>query len=198
MVETLAVVAVLGILVALLVPASQKHLQRAKAVKCTANLRQLGVAFATFTSDNDGTLPAQTSDSIYSEGSWAGQLRPYTGNEFKVHSCPMGKGPYPQVTYLYNQYAAARVPAVRAPIRVAGCPSPTTSILLLDQMVRATTPQTIAGTVAVAENPATWWWYPHPWSDGQVNGARSVLFLDGHVELARKQTLSWTQLQWAN
>ena len=58
LIEFLVVVAAIGILFALLVPAFTAALERAKATKDMSNLRQIGVLMQTYLNDKDQILPA--------------------------------------------------------------------------------------------------------------------------------------------
>lgn len=75
LIEVLAVIAVVGILVALLLPVLGKMRERAAEAKCMSNLRQIGAAMNLFASDNDGYYPfwggAKNPDS---DGPWYGAL----------------------------------------------------------------------------------------------------------------------------
>lgn len=57
LIELLAVVAILGVLVALLLPVLGKMRDRAAGAKCASNLRQIGVAAMNYVAERDGTLP---------------------------------------------------------------------------------------------------------------------------------------------
>jgi prepilin-type N-terminal cleavage/methylation domain-containing protein/prepilin-type processing-associated H-X9-DG protein len=57
LVELLVVIALIGILSALLLPALNKAKGRAQAIGCLSNTRQLGYAWALYTDDNGGLLP---------------------------------------------------------------------------------------------------------------------------------------------
>src|SRR4029077_965046 len=65
--EFLVVVAAIGILAALLVPALTRALESAKATKDMSNLRQIGAATQMYMNDNNGVLFSTT-------GSWMSQL----------------------------------------------------------------------------------------------------------------------------
>ncbi len=59
LVELLVVIAVIGILAALLLPALAKSKESAKRVNCGGNLRQLHMAASLYAGDNGGVLPPQ-------------------------------------------------------------------------------------------------------------------------------------------
>ena len=57
LIEMLVVVAIIGILAALLMPSLQKALARAQALRCVGNFRQLGIALHQYADDHQGRLP---------------------------------------------------------------------------------------------------------------------------------------------
>lgn len=57
LIEMLVVVAIIGILAALLMPALQKALDQAQGVKCTNNQRQVYLGFSQYADDNRGFFP---------------------------------------------------------------------------------------------------------------------------------------------
>ena len=59
LVELLVVIAVVGILAALLLPALARAKERGKSVRCVSNLRQLALGATLFADDNEDTLPWQ-------------------------------------------------------------------------------------------------------------------------------------------
>ena len=59
LVELLTVIAIIGILAALLLPALQRGKDRAKRVWCENNLAQMGIAFHSFAHDHNSKFPAQ-------------------------------------------------------------------------------------------------------------------------------------------
>ena len=69
-IELLAVVSIIALLVALLMPALQGARKRAKAVVCAQNLHQLGVAIRTYASDNGGNFVGLYCPSYVKGGGW--------------------------------------------------------------------------------------------------------------------------------
>jgi prepilin-type N-terminal cleavage/methylation domain-containing protein/prepilin-type processing-associated H-X9-DG protein len=83
LVELLVVVGIIALLASLLLPSLSAAQQRARAVNCIGNLRQLGIGFRMYVEDA-GSFPLATSgDGL---GNWQRALRPITGE--KVFYCP--------------------------------------------------------------------------------------------------------------
>jgi prepilin-type N-terminal cleavage/methylation domain-containing protein/prepilin-type processing-associated H-X9-DG protein len=61
LVEMLVVVAIIGILAGLLLPALAKGKMRAQQIQCVSNLKQIGVAFHSFLHDHNSLLPMEVS-----------------------------------------------------------------------------------------------------------------------------------------
>jgi len=57
LIELLTVIAIVGILTAILLPAIGKAKAKAKRINCVNNLKQVGIAFAGFAADNHGRYP---------------------------------------------------------------------------------------------------------------------------------------------
>ena len=86
--ELLAVLAILGLLVTLLIPALGGMAERASRAKCASNLRQCGAALLAYASDHNGQLPAPTGRNYPdSYGNLVAMCRPYFG-DFKIWGCP--------------------------------------------------------------------------------------------------------------
>ena len=82
-VEMLVVIAIIGILVALLLPALGAARERARSTQCQSNLKQIAAALHTYAIDNNDVLPTawagMFSNLTVFTGSWEARLIPYLG-----------------------------------------------------------------------------------------------------------------------
>jgi prepilin-type N-terminal cleavage/methylation domain-containing protein/prepilin-type processing-associated H-X9-DG protein len=60
LVELLVVIGIIGVLIAMLLPTLGKVRSQADLLKCSSNLRQIGIAVANYTVTNRGSIPAWT------------------------------------------------------------------------------------------------------------------------------------------
>jgi prepilin-type N-terminal cleavage/methylation domain-containing protein len=85
LIELLTVIAVIGILAAILVPVAGSARLSARQAQGTSNLRQIGLAMLLHADENRGNLP----DTTHSGGeSWVHTLRRHLGNVDDVRLCP--------------------------------------------------------------------------------------------------------------
>ncbi len=156
LVEVLVVIAILGVLSSLLLPALARARHCARSATCTSNLRQVGVAAQLYWDDNDGAAfrfrgAATNGGDIFWFG-WLergeegqrrldptlGALWPYLGSR-EIQDCPAlpTRGPAfkPKALggsggYGYNLHLAA--PPGQPPVRASSIPHPTLTAVFAD------------------------------------------------------------------
>jgi prepilin-type N-terminal cleavage/methylation domain-containing protein len=140
LVELLIVIAIIGVLVALLLPAVQAAREASRRTQCANNLKQLGLAVANF-EDTYKFVPYTRLDT---RETWAVLLLPYLEQPGQFALWDMSK------TY-YNQVDAARLPT----LKVLVCPTrrkpPAQSINLpgrAEDILQGTTNPHVPGGVA--------------------------------------------------
>jgi prepilin-type N-terminal cleavage/methylation domain-containing protein/prepilin-type processing-associated H-X9-DG protein len=74
LIELLVTIAIIALLVAMAFPATQAAIQHAHCSGCAARMRSLGVAFVSYSNDNDGQLPGRVTGS---NDKWPVLLLPY-------------------------------------------------------------------------------------------------------------------------
>jgi len=208
LIELLTVIAIIGILAAIIIPTVGKVRQTANRVKCLSNLRQIGVAFNLYPADNKGFFPRASENSVTgsaSSGNWAKALNPYlparpTANLVVTHpificltevnkadATTTGSVNHYIATYALensNSTAVAAPGNTNGPRRVSAIQSPSKTYLLIDGLVDATdkSVKTSACTFTVAQTDiaAAADAGRTKLSFRHENGA-NVLFIDGHT-----------------
>ena len=115
LVELLAVIAIIGLLVALLLPAIQSARAAARHTQCANNLRQIGITIHQFANANNGRFPwnvhaGQTQ-------SWMYTLAPYAENVDVIRMClddpkfdERLADANKQSSYVINEFVSSEVP----------------------------------------------------------------------------------------
>jgi prepilin-type N-terminal cleavage/methylation domain-containing protein/prepilin-type processing-associated H-X9-DG protein len=201
LIELLTVIAVIGVLAAILIPAVSKVRHRAQTTEAISNLRQIGAAALLYANDHQGKVPGLGNDTTTNGMGAAGALFPY------LESRTMDG--FPTWEELKRTYLAIRDPRMPDeilrdgwnwlgfnglfadyPQAVSGGPQPDKDERRLlnfekpNQVIYAASGN---GNLKVdqASNPAQ---LPVPKSPRQGfyfchDGAVPVAFLDGHVEM---------------
>jgi prepilin-type N-terminal cleavage/methylation domain-containing protein/prepilin-type processing-associated H-X9-DG protein len=96
LIELLTVIAIIGILAAILIPVVGKVRQSARASQCLANLRQIGGMFHLFAQDNRDQFPYQITSAADGGLGWDYQLLSYAqaiGLQGEMHAALIGRTP---------------------------------------------------------------------------------------------------------
>lgn len=85
LIELLIVIAIIAILASMLLPTLNQARERARAIRCTGNLKTFGTAEQMYANDFDGMLtPSRSSTHSNSQYLWVYRLNTYLGNDQKL------------------------------------------------------------------------------------------------------------------
>jgi prepilin-type N-terminal cleavage/methylation domain-containing protein/prepilin-type processing-associated H-X9-DG protein len=99
LVELLVVIAIIGTLAAMLLPSLARAKQKAKAIQCLSNLKQLGFGCSLYALDNHDSLP----ETSHQTASWIGKLAFY--GLTNTYTCPLDTNAANHITsYAINDF----------------------------------------------------------------------------------------------
>ncbi|AHF90741.1 N-terminal cleavage protein [Opitutaceae bacterium TAV5] len=194
LIELLTVIAIIGILAAIIIPTVGVVRSKARASHCASNLRQIGLALHLYANENRDMFPARGSMGDTENPPWMWRLAPYVSinvnqlgappkpKSVGVLACPDPKfDPWnseSRTSYAYNNF----IHETTKPwlYRRGAVPDPSRTFFILEIDAAAET---------VSYDSTTRFAYRHP------GNTANVLFVDAHV-VTLKGPLQKTDERW--
>jgi len=171
LIELLVVIAIIAILAAILFPVFAQAREKARAISCLSNLKQVGTGWMMYVQDYDETIPAGWEDPAKGgHGGFHNVVQPYIKN-YQIASCPSAKVPGAWA-YLYNDILNYK--------SMADIEKPAGTIVEMDST--QTNWCAPSGTCWGASSTFWGWWKPELWDnnadywdDNKVNPRAKLL-----------------------
>jgi prepilin-type N-terminal cleavage/methylation domain len=200
LIELLTVIAIIGILSAIVIATVGNVRAQARSTRCKSNLRQIGVAAITYSSDNRGKIlpPFEPADSTnpLNRQLWPGLIASYMGrinnnvnfqsiDEMPVFLCPDREGSF-GYGHNYNWLCRSKGGTLTGKMDMAQAANPARTVLMADQWHSDGT------TWRSFVRPAGWGtWKSSPPDNYTVSFRHpgetcNVVWLDGHVSAESK------------
>ncbi|AHF90993.1 hypothetical protein OPIT5_13005 [Opitutaceae bacterium TAV5] len=204
LIELLTVIAIIGILAAILIPTVGEVRKSGRAAVCKSNLRQIGVAMSLYAEANKGFFPPpRASGGDWYNDVWMTALQPYMENKKPAVSDFNGKisAIYGGVFHdpgkgNYNMDGPGDIPRLSYSMNCFG--DNDTDISTARSITQFTRPSITAlvvdsntGTVFIRNYAYMYRDFQALWHKGRDN----VLFVDGHVEAIPKDGLNYYLLK---
>jgi len=168
LIELLTVIAIIGILAAIIIPTVGQVRGSAKGAQCRSNLRQIGLAVGLYPADNKGFYPRTRRNEVNgnTDANWAQALTPYipakSPSDLRVINpvfrCPSevnqpalgASGSFLQYFSTYalekdNTTKAVTSGGTSGPRKVEAIKNPSKTFLLLDAVVKPTGESDVSG-----------------------------------------------------
>ena len=208
LIELLVVVAIIGILAAMLLPAMAGVKAKAKQIRCSSNMRQIGLAMRMYADDSRGLLPGPGHGLDAHDESWIEDLNPYTDTIDELRACPSDKEGLNRLkirgtSYILNGFTAVDLitpfgEILRSQRNIDQFARPTQTMILFE-VADAAAPNIFKdhahsrawnnGWTSVLSDIQTNRHRPGGPDEEGLNGKANYLFADLHVEAIRAPIL---------
>ncbi len=216
LIELLTVIAIIGILAAIIIPVVGKVRQSARTVQCASNLRQIGSAIMLYAQDNRGLIPAAlgtngaipTPSQNPSGSQWTVELNRYVERDTndltrisRFFACPQFQSDFPEATTAWRQgygyqvfffrQAGLNTLTERDRQLLTKIPEPSRTVVVADSS-RETLRAGVDGTFPLNTSTTTFGTYNEGAPERHGGNRANYLFLDGSV-----RGLSYSEAQEA-
>lgn len=199
LVELIAVIAIIGILAAILLPIAGRIRESGNASKCISNMKQIGVGAAGVIADNDGRLPERLDSLkataiegyIYPKGKPAdgGIFHCPSANNKKKSSLGASLGEsYPGLSYGIN-YATTDT-STGLKFKISQILQPSKRALAIESNTWNISPNSAQSDRFAPRHQGG------PTANNKLGEAATILFIDGHVEMRAMSMNPIEQAEW--
>lgn len=186
LIEILIVVAIIGILAAMLTGVASSMVAKANSASCISRMRQIGMGVQAYLGENNNTFfPSAPAGS---SSNWIRSIFYETGGQSNLFRCPADRSaPNVERTYRFNNTAGSSGPSAGATLfgkNISKVVKPSTKIMVFCIGYKGTAAMpifkndTVTWTYANDNDTNTYTTFPRL---HQTNGV-NVLFVDGHAE----------------
>jgi prepilin-type N-terminal cleavage/methylation domain-containing protein/prepilin-type processing-associated H-X9-DG protein len=207
LIELLTVIAIIGILAAILIPTVSKVRKSARNAQCISNLRQWSSAIQLYAQDNRGNYVTRGLTSAGQNQTWLAvsndpanmHYAKYFGhhtNLFALRQCPLYEGPT-NWSYLINRpnIGTAVAPADAVPLMRVASPSRFLLLVDVDPAIAPNNTFSFIGKAGLLSHTQTLFGPPNDRHGNAIN----AVFGDGHVERISLAQINqhgdtWTQV----
>lgn len=169
LIELLTVIAIIGVLAAIIIPTVGKVRQNARETQGMANLRQVGMAAITFANENRGRFPSDALARQQGLSDWSKQMSLYLGgseqNIALVLTDPSSgvTGPHAQAQFIPNMFVAPQAGFGQTTYGMNQIKAPSTVIYAADGILDPTEGYThqytwnLGGVGQIWSSPVSMW-----------------------------------------